>query len=155
MSLPADVFEAARARMEMPTPRVALGMALRGIASSAVDVSDGLIGDLNHILGASRVGARLDADAAVELIAARAASSKETLGIDLDTWRTCALSGGDDYELVFTAPASARPAVLQAGRDSATAVTRIGCIEADAGLRIVDASGADIGQRFTSFDHFQ
>ncbi|AMM25073.1 thiamine-phosphate kinase [Variovorax sp. PAMC 28711] len=155
LSLPADVFEAARARMETPTPRVALGMALRGIATSAVDVSDGLIGDLNHILGASRVGARLDADAAVELIAARAGSNGEAHRIGLDAWRTCALSGGDDYELVFTAPEAARDAVLQAGRDSDTAVTRIGRIEAAPGLRIVNAGGADIGQRFTSFDHFQ
>ncbi len=155
VALPAEVFEAARARMETPTPRVALGVALRGIASAAADVSDGLMGDLNHILGASRVGARLDADAAVDLIAARHAIGHDSGNIDIDTWRTCALSGGDDYELVFTAPESAHAAVLQAGRDSGTAVTRIGRIEAEAGLRIVDAHGADIGQRFTSFDHFQ
>jgi thiamine-monophosphate kinase len=68
--------------------------------------------------------------------------------------RTCALSGGDDYELVFTAPASARDAVTQAGLGSATRVTRIGRIEADAGLRIVDATGAPVSQRFGSFDHF-
>jgi thiamine-monophosphate kinase len=68
--------------------------------------------------------------------------------------RTCALSGGDDYELVFTAPASARDAVTQAGLNSATRVTRIGRIEADAGLRIVDATGAPVSQRFGSFDHF-
>ena len=148
VALSAEAFEAARARMEQPTPRVALGQALRGIASSAVDVSDGLIGDLGHILAASRVGAVLDADAAAALVAA------EAPGLRTEILRTCALSGGDDYELVFTAPPSAREAVAQAGTNSATRVTRIGRIEADAGLRIVDAAGAPVSQRFGSFDHF-
>lgn len=148
VSLPAEAFESARARMEQPTPRVALGQALRGIASSAVDVSDGLIGDLGHILASSKVGATLDADAATGLIAAQAP------GLGTAVLRTCALSGGDDYELVFTAPPSARAAVEQAGLDSATPVSRIGRIEPDAGLRIVDAAGAPVPQRFGSFDHF-
>jgi len=148
VALPAEAFESARARMEQPTPRVALGLALRGIASSAVDVSDGLIGDLGHILASSGVGATLDADAATALIAA------EVPSLSTEILRTCALSGGDDYELVFTAAPSARAAVEQAGEDSATCVTRIGRIEADAGLRIVDAAGAPVSQRFGSFDHF-
>jgi len=134
--------------MEQPTPRVALGQALRGIATSAVDVSDGLIGDLGHILASSGVGATLDVDAATALI------SVDTGNLGEELRRTCALSGGDDYELVFTAPASARNAVGQAGMDSSTRVTRIGRIEADAGLRIVDAAGAPVSQRFGSFDHF-
>ena len=149
LALPADVFEQARARMEQPTPRVALGQALRGIASAAVDVSDGLVGDLGHILASSGVGATLDADAATGTVAASASSRLST-----EILRTCALSGGDDYELVFTAPPSARAAVEQAGRDSATRITRIGRIDAQAGLRIVDATGAPVAQRFGSFDHF-
>jgi thiamine-monophosphate kinase len=149
LALPADVFAAARQRMEQPTPRVALGLALRGTASAAVDVSDGLVGDLGHILASSRVGATLDADVAASVVAAATGS-----GLGTDVLRTCALSGGDDYELVFTAAPSARAAVEQAGKESATRVTRIGRIEADAGLRIVDASGAPIAQRFGSFDHF-
>jgi len=149
LALPAEVFAAARQRMEQPTPRVALGQALRGTASSAVDVSDGLVGDLGHILASSRVGATLDADAAVSVVSAAASS-----GLGSDVLRTCALSGGDDYELVFTAAPSARAAVEQAGKESATRVTRIGRIEAEAGLRIVDASGAPVSQRFGSFDHF-
>jgi thiamine-monophosphate kinase len=148
-ALPADVFAQARARMEQPTPRVALGQALRGIASSAVDVSDGLVGDLGHILESSQVGATLDADAATRVVAAAG-----TPGLSTGTLRTCALSGGDDYELVFTAPPLARAAVEQAGQDSATRVTRIGRIDAEAGLRIVDATGAPVAQRFDSFDHF-
>jgi len=149
LALPADVFAQARLRMEQPTPRVALGQALRGTASAAVDVSDGLVGDLGHILASSRVGATLDADAATSVVAAAA-----TAGLGRETLRTCALSGGDDYELVFTAAPSARAAVEQAGRESATRVTRIGRIDAEAGLRIVDASGSPVAQRFGSFDHF-
>jgi thiamine-monophosphate kinase len=149
LALPADVFALARQRMEQPTPRVVLGQALRGTASSAVDVSDGLVGDLGHILASSRVGATLDADAAVSVVSAAASS-----GLGSDVLRTCALSGGDDYELVFTAAPSARAVVEQAGKESATRVTRIGRIEAESGLRIVDASGAPIAQRFGSFDHF-
>lgn len=149
LSLPADVFAQARMRMEQPTPRVALGQALRGTASAAVDVSDGLVGDLGHILASSKVGATLDADAATGVIAAAA-----SCGLGTEILRTCALSGGDDYELVFTAPPAARAAVEQAGRESTTRVTRIGRIDAEAGLRIVDAGGAPVAQRFGSFDHF-
>ena len=149
LSLPAEAFERARARMEQPAPRVALGLALRGIATAAVDISDGLVGDLGHVLRASGVGARLDADAAAGLLAIGAAA-----GPDLAPRRACTLAGGDDYELAFTAPASARAAVERAGRASATPVTRIGAIEAETGLRLVDAQGAAVAQRFASFDHF-
>lgn len=149
LSLPADVFAQARMRMEQPTPRVALGQALRGTASAAVDVSDGLVGDLGHILASSRVGATLDADAATGTVAAASAP-----GLGIEALRTCALSGGDDYELVFTAAPSARAAVEQAGKESFTRVTRIGRIDAEEGLRIVDASGSPFAQQFGSFDHF-
>ncbi|MGJ7495185.1 thiamine-phosphate kinase [Variovorax sp. RT4R15] len=152
LRLPAEVFEIVRARMEQPTPRVALGLALRGIATAAVDVSDGLVGDLGHVLAASGVGAALNADAVTQLIAVGAPASGAALSLEVR--RTCALAGGDDYELVFTAPASARKAVEQAGLASATPVARIGCIEAAPGLRIVDAGGAPLTQRFTAFDHF-
>ena len=149
LALPAESFALARGRMEQPTPRVALGMALRGIATAAVDISDGLVGDLGHILKASGVGARLDADAAAKLLA-----TVDSAGLDVDLRRACALAGGDDYELAFTAPPTARAAVEQAGRASATPVARIGAIEAEAGLRLVDAQGAAVTQRFASFDHF-
>ena len=154
LALSAEVFERARRRMEQPTPRVALGIALRGIASSAVDVSDGLIGDLGHILASSRVGAQLDADAAAALVAANKHAPGSADLFAIEVLRTCALSGGDDYELVFTASSSARDAVLQAGVVAATPVTRIGRIDAEPGLRVVDAQGAPVAQHFTSFDHF-
>jgi len=151
LDAPAEVFAAARARMEQPTPRVALGQALRGVATSAIDISDGLVGDLGHILKASGVGATLEADAAVDRIAARA---RRTGLFDLPTWRALALAGGDDYELAFTAPADRRSDIEAAGRASATPVARIGRIEAAPGLRIVDGAGQPVDQRFTAFDHF-
>ncbi|VTU38237.1 Thiamine-monophosphate kinase [Variovorax sp. PBL-H6] len=150
LALPAEAFEQARRRMEQPEPRVALGQALRGAASAAVDVSDGLVGDLGHILAASGVGATVDADAACGLIGIPAAAAP-----DLALRRSCALAGGDDYELLFTAQASAAKAVIEAGRRSGTPVTRIGRIEAAPGLRIVDAQGAPLVQQFAAFDHFQ
>jgi thiamine-monophosphate kinase len=149
LALPPEAFEQARLRMEQPEPRVALGQALRGIASAAVDLSDGLVGDLGHILAASGVGATVDADAACGLIGIAAAAT-----LDPALRRSCALAGGDDYELLFTAPASAAAAVLEAARQSATPVTRIGRIEAAAGLRIVDAHGSPLAQQFAAFDHF-
>lgn len=151
VQLPAEVFAAARARMEQPTPRVALGLALRGVASSAIDVSDGLAGDLGHVLKASGVGATLAADAAAQCVAARAQAPAL---LDADGWHQLALAGGDDYELAFTAPPAAHEAVLAAARASGTPVTRIGRIEAEPGLRVVDAKGQAIAGRFASFDHF-
>jgi len=149
LTLSAETFDAARARMEQPTPRVALGLALRGIATAAVDVSDGLLGDLGHVLRQSRVGARIEADVAARTMAA-------PLGGALDEERRLeyALSGGDDYELVFTAPAARREAVLAASRQAATPVTRIGAIEAAPGLRLVGTDGQVLQRRWSSFDHF-
>ena len=147
VSLPAELIEAARARLEQPAPRVALGTALRGIASSAIDVSDGLLGDLGHILGQSQVGAAIDTAVASGLMQA---------GPALDAERTLeyVLSGGDDYELAFTAPVSARDAVGKAAQQARTPVTRIGRIEGQTGLRLLDAQGQPIAKRYASFDHF-
>ena len=148
-TLPPGTLAAARQRLEAPTPRVALGQALRGIASSALDVSDGLLGDLGHILEQSRVGASLDTRLITPLLDA---GRHTPLAIDL--LHQCTLSGGDDYELCFTAPADRRDAVQAAGRDSATRVTRIGCIEEQPGLRLIGPDGAAMAPRWTSFDHF-
>ena len=148
-TLPPGTLAAARQRLEAPTPRVALGQALRGIASSALDVSDGLLGDLGHILEQSRVGASLDTRLITPLLDA---GRHTPLAIDL--LHQCTLSGGDDYELCFTAPADRRDAVQAAGRDSATRVTRIGCIEEQPGLRLIGPDGTAMAPRWTSFDHF-
>lgn len=146
-SLPAEVFEAARARMEQPTPRIALGQALRRIASSAIDISDGLLGDLGHILRQSGVGASIDTVAASGLIQAAAA-------LDPESKLEYVLAGGDDYELVFTAAASQREAVRAAAQQARTPVTCIGRIEAQPGLRLLDAQGRALARHYGSFDHF-
>lgn len=150
ITLPADVLQATRVRLECPTPRVALGLALRGVASAAIDLSDGLIGDLGHILELSRCGATLDTSAAAGLLATAASRA----GLGPEQRLALVLGGGDDYELLFTAPGSARAAVQAAGQTAATPVTRIGRIEAEPGLRLVDAQGQPVHGRFASFDHF-
>ncbi|MFZ4288258.1 thiamine-phosphate kinase [Variovorax sp. HJSM1_2] len=155
LSLPEALFQQARLRMEQPTPRVALGQALRGIASAAADVSDGLLGDLGHILRASGVGASIDATAASDLIAACAHPDCPEDLFSFEQKLSLALAGGDDYELVFSAPAAARDAVLAAAALAHTPVTRIGRIEAVAGVRVVDAQGQLLAQQFDSFDHFK
>ncbi len=147
VALDGEAFEAVRARMELPTPRVALGIALRGVATSAIDISDGLLGDLRHVLRRSGVGATLDADAlpASAVLAAQ----------PLELRRECALAGGDDYELLFTAPAAQADRVRAAGASVGVPVTRIGRIDAASGVRIVDRDGQAITTAFTSFEHFK
>lgn len=133
-------------RMHTPVPRVALGMALQGIARAAIDISDGLAGDLTHVLTRSNVGATLEVDA---LPADRMLAHQS-----LDTRRQFTLAGGDDYELCFTAPASERAAVLAAAHAAATVVTRVGTIDAAAGLRLIDGGGKPLNLQLSSFDHF-
>ena len=152
--LPADLLAQARLRLEQPTPRVALGQALRGVATAALDLSDGLLGDLGHILKASGVGATLDTSIAIQLIAACAHPACTTGLISLKKQLECVLAGGDDYELAFTAPPAARQAVLAAARLAETPVTRIGRIDAEPGLRLVDAQGQRLSGHYSSFDHF-
>lgn len=135
-------------------PRVALGRALRGIASAAIDVSDGLIGDLQHILRASGAGATLETALASQLVAACAHPDWPASAIDAEKQLEFALAGGDDYELAFTASASAREAVQAAARQAQTPVSRIGRIDAATGLRLLDAAGAPLQRRYVSFDHF-
>ena len=155
LSVPQTVFDAARQRMEQPTPRVALGTALRGIASSAIDISDGLVGDLGHILRASGVGACIDTSIAINLIAICAQPEDARALFDVEKQLELVLAGGDDYELAFTAPPAQRKAVAAAAQASQTPVTRIGQIEAASGLRLVDGQGQVVQRQFVSFDHFK
>ena len=151
-ALPAAQLAAARQRMDTPQPRVALGLALRGLATAAIDISDGLLGDLGHILRASRVGARLDTAVALTLL--RHGRDAADTVLPAATRLACVLGGGDDYELAFTAPLAARDAVRAAAIRSATPVTRIGQVLAEPGLHLVDARGASVDNTFLSFDHF-
>jgi thiamine-monophosphate kinase len=147
VALEGRAFEQVRRAMEQPEPRIALGLALRGVASSAIDVSDGLLGDLRHVLARSGVGATVEVDAVPRsaVLAAQAPALQ----------RICTLAGGDDYELLFSAPASAAAAVVAAAREAGVGVTRIGCIEQAAGLRLLDADGRALADGFGSFDHFR
>jgi thiamine-monophosphate kinase len=154
IQLPPDVLAQARLRLEQPTPRVALGTALRGIATSCIDISDGLAGDLGHILKASGVGALVDTEITMNLVAASAHVDWATGQFDTLKPLTTVFSGGDDYELAFTAPPAARSAVQAASASSQTPVTRIGVIQSKPGLRLVDGRGQSVTARFTSFDHF-
>ena len=147
LELAGDAFAAARVAMEQPQPRVALGVALRGVATSAIDVSDGLLGDLAHLLRRSGVGVRLEVDA----LPRSATLAAQPRAVQLE----CLLAGGDDYELLFTAPPALAPRVRDAASAAGVAVTRIGRIEAGASLRLVDAAGETLANTWGSFDHFR
>ena len=151
--LPPALLAQTRQRMETPTPRVGLGMALRGIATAAIDISDGLLGDLGHVLKASGVGACIDTALASKLMAS-SGPDLDAAAVPHATRLACILAGGDDYELAFTAPRAARDAVQKAALASATRVSRIGQMEAGAGLRLVDAQGVPMPNHYPSFDHF-
>ena len=146
-TLDADAFAQARRAMELPTPRTALGIRLRGVATSAIDVSDGLTGDLGHLLRRSGVAAVVDVDALPR--------SAVLAAQPMDLQRECLLAGGDDYELIFTALASRRDAVAAAAASAGVAVRRVGRIDAGEGLRLVDRDGDEVASRFGSFDHFR
>ena len=131
----ASTLDSVRHRLERPAPRVNLGAALRGIATSCIDISDGLLGDLGHILKASNVGATV-----------QTAWVKGSLEF--------ALAGGDDYELLFTASPKQRDALQAACSMAFTSAICIGTVEAERGLRLFDAAGLPISNTFQSFDHF-
>jgi thiamine-monophosphate kinase len=148
VKLDADAYALAAARLHAPTPRVALGRLLAEgrLAHAALDISDGLVGDLGHILTASRVGAVLDVDA----LPAGPVLARQPP----DLRRRFSAAGGDDYELCFTAPAANREAIVAAGAACGTAVTRVGTIEAAPGLRLTDGTGAALDLRLQGWDHF-
>src|SRR5205085_11723438 len=119
-----EIAEAAK-RLHEPEPRIELGERLRGLARAAIDVSDGLAGDLQHILERSGVAAVIDY--------ARIPRSRAFAGLaDAGLERDCVLSGGDDYELLFTAPRESRAALEALSGELALPLTRIGAIEAGA-----------------------
>lgn len=137
-----------RARLERPTPRNALGMALAEVAGvrAAIDLSDGLAGDLGHILRASGVGADVNLHTLPVAPALQALSEVHRL--------ECLIAGGDDYELLFTAAPEAREAIAHASAASGTPVTRIGRTTATPGLRWLDSTGQQVSLAARGFDHF-
>jgi thiamine-monophosphate kinase len=129
-------------RYRLPRPRLALGQALRGVAHAAIDISDGLLADLGHIVETSALGAEIR----VDLLPLTAA--------DLPGAHDAALSGGDDYELLFTAPASQRRAIEGLAQKIDLPLTRAGTIQATPGVRVLDATGTEIHPERTGWRHF-
>jgi thiamine-monophosphate kinase len=147
IELAADDLDACRRLLDTPQPRVALGLALRGIATSALDISDGLLGDLGHILESSGGGAELCFDA----IPAHPVL-EPMLG---EAWaQRCMLAGGDDYELCFTAPHARFDDIKAIEESLGLKLSRIGCMTADSGLRLLDAAGQAMAQPGSGYDHF-
>lgn len=135
-----------RARLDRPTPRVALGLALRGLASAAIDVSDGLAQDLSHILAGSGVGAEL----ALERLPVSPALARVCAAPEAER---LALAGGDDYELCFTVPAGAEPELPRLAQEAGVALTVIGTITATPGLRLF-RNGQAVTLDASGFSHF-
>lgn len=136
-----------RQRLERPEPRIAQGLTLRGVASAAIDVSDGLAQDLGHILERSRVGARLEVDRLP-------LSPALTASLDRDTAIVTALASGDDYELCFTVPPERAAQLEAAAAGWECRCTGIGVITAEPGLRLIRADGSPFHLERLGYDHF-
>ncbi len=140
------------AKLDQPAPRIALGLALRGVARSAIDISDGLRADLDHILERSGVAAEIE-------LAALPASRILRRYLDRVAARSALLAGGDDYELCFTAPRRARERVVRSGRRAGVALTRIGRIQTRVRgaprLIVRAADGTALRPVRGGFDHFR
>ncbi|HUC70497.1 MAG TPA: thiamine-phosphate kinase [Stellaceae bacterium] len=135
-------------RFQLPEPRVILGPALSGVASAMIDVSDGLLADLGHICETSHLAGVVELASLPMSPAARA-----VVVLEPDVAPQLA-TGGDDYELLFTAPSEAVDAVRALGSQLAVPVTRIGRIEAGDGVRLVDAGGREVTVEASGYRHF-
>jgi thiamine-monophosphate kinase len=143
----ARVDPSLRARLDRPTPRIATGALLHAVAHACVDVSDGLLADLQHLCAASGVGSDVDLGmlpASAALVAAFEPERRSALQA----------TGGDDYELCFAAPAGAREAIARIAADAGTPITRIGRIRAGQGTRALRADGSEWIAPSAGFDHF-
>jgi thiamine-monophosphate kinase len=148
--LTADEAAACWNALLRPAPRVALGLKLRGLASAAIDVSDGLVGDLAHVLEASKVGAVLELAAIPrsEALDRQLASSARDIAL------RCLLAGGDDYELCFTTAPSHDPRVAALAAELGLELRRVGTIAAEPGLIVQDSSGRPLAPLPQAYDHF-
>lgn len=134
-------------RYHLPRPRLALGQALTGVANAALDISDGLVADLGHICEVSGVGAVIRSDD-VPLSPAGAAV------LDADpAWLATVLTGGDDYELLFTAPAARRPQIAALAERLDLPLTEIGEIAAGRGVKVIDPNGAPLRFAAAGYTH--
>jgi thiamine-monophosphate kinase len=150
--LPQEIFAACSARLHQPQPRIALGLALRGIARSAIDISDGLLADLGHILERSRVAAEIEFDALPMPLFLRSLCISNSG--DEKIVQRCVLAGGDDYELCFTAPVARRAEIEQTSAALALPLTRIGKIVQGCGCTVYAADGSAMQIKEPGYDHF-
>jgi thiamine-monophosphate kinase len=135
-------------RLYEPTPRVALGQALRGLATSAIDISDGLLADLTHICRLSGVGATVDVNAVP-------VSSIGAKHIGTDAGRNAILAGGDDYELCFTAHPNSRDSIVDLTEVLGVPITRIGQVKRGKGVSLLGADGKPVKIDGRGYDHFK
>jgi thiamine-monophosphate kinase len=140
-------LEACMARFERPIPRIELGKALVNVASSAIDVSDGLVADAGHICTSSDVG--------IEISYANVPSISDVTHLNRDQLvREALLAGGDDYELLFTVPAGESLQMDSISARVGLALTRIGCVVEGNGVRVVDESGEELAVDIGGYEHF-
>ncbi len=147
ITLSAEVFAACATRLHQPRPRVELGLQLRGLAHSAIDVSDGLLADLGHILACSQLGAEIRLDALPMCGFLREHLAEATMS-------RCVLAGGDDYELCFTAPSAYRTEILQRASTLDLPVTCIGKVTAGQGCKVYGNDGSELDIKESGYDHF-
>jgi thiamine-monophosphate kinase len=134
-------------RLYEPTPRVQLGQALRGLATSAIDISDGLLADITHICRLSGVGATVE-------LARIPLSPIGAKHVESDAGRTAIVAGGDDYELCFTAPATARESIEDLVDVLGIPLTRIGQVRRGKGVSLVGPDGKAMKVDGRGYDHF-
>lgn len=152
LALPGEGFARVRPAMECPQPRVALGQALRGVASAAIDLSDGLMGDLGHVLRRSGApDAPLGAVIRFDDLPRSAILADQPQALQAQ----CLLAGGDDYELLFTAPAAHRARVLESAEATGVMVSCIGSLRAEPGIQVLDGQGQAMPTPWAGFDHFK
>ena len=149
-TLAPDALEVARTRLEAPEPRVALGERLRDIASAALDISDGLTGDLAHILEMSHVGAIIE----LASIPRSSALDGKLAGTERDLALRCLLAGGDDYELCFTANPALRDRIVDISHALDLPLTRIGATTAAQDFIVRDEDETPLPALPRAFDHF-
>ncbi len=150
VALSTEEFAACEPALLLPTPRVALGERLRGIATAAIDISDGLTGDLGHVLHASGLGADIDLAA----IPRGMAMDRLLSGAEREAALRCLLAGGDDYELCFTVPVGLASDVGNISRELGLALTRIGSTTDAFGTIVRDELGRELATLPRGFDHF-
>jgi thiamine-monophosphate kinase len=146
IELPAKVLDRCGLRLDLPVPQLRLGQHLRGLASAALDISDGLVGDLGHICERSACGAEIQLPLvpfAHELEALPQALRQEAI-----------LAGGDDYELCFTASAARREEIEALGLELDQSLTRVGRLCVGSGVKVFDATGQELVLTRCGYDHF-